>query len=83
MGCRYLEHEHSQAICRASDPEREPSRGEQKCFCQATDQRGCSFFRFRRATGRALLFEDFLAWQRKRADAELPVEPEPAAGDTL
>jgi hypothetical protein len=77
MACRYLEHERHARVCKACEPQREPGRAEVKALCQADSQAECEFYRFRRATGRALLLEDFLAWQRKRASQPL----EPGAGE--
>ncbi len=75
MACRYLNQPGQAKLCLACKPERSPSRAELKGFCETTDQRACEFFRFARATGRPLLFEDFVAWQSRRQQGATPVPP--------
>lgn len=81
MACRYLVQEGPVQLCVGCDPQRPPGRTERKGLCGTDRHTVCDFFRFRRAMGRPLALEDYLAFRRQRGE-DLREDDEPVAPTT-
>ena len=71
MACRYLDQQGNVRICAACQPRRAPSWAELQGHCQTESQAGCRFYRFARATGRALRQDDDQHWSARAQRASM------------